>query len=175
MRKDLASRQAAMRMRQADIGQESPKKYNQRNFKKTNIQPISIVNNPSTQKVQAKPITINRKSEHLDVTPVQETLLVPESPYTELCLPQTMALAQQSKKLLYPLLRPFPKSWSFPDKVLVMLAPSFLQDVRSYYSNDGLSMVGMFESNQIEYFDKLLLRDLTKLLTNIKQYNSGRA
>jgi hypothetical protein len=63
-------------------------------------------------------------------------LNINEALYSELCLPETMKIAEQAKRLLWPLLRQFPKYWSFPDKVLVMLAPTFIQDVANYYYNN---------------------------------------
>ena len=112
-------------------------------------------------------------SQNLTTKPTM--MLRQECSYTESCIPQTIKIAEQSKNLLYSLIRYLPKVWSFADKVLVFLVPDFRADVRRYYLNDGQNMVNIFDSNQIEELDKLLAQNLTEVLNIVRQKNKKAA
>jgi hypothetical protein len=94
----------------------------------------------------------------------QSNLITQETTYAENCLPLTIELAKQYKRILSPKLKKFPKSWPFGDKVLVLLVPSLLNDVINYHSKDGPSMSAMFEEHLLEHFDKDLKRMLYDIL-----------
>ncbi|MBK8467029.1 MAG: hypothetical protein IPL32_14505 [Chloracidobacterium sp.] len=110
----------------------------------------------------------------LTITTVQKTILVQktslrvEKHFTESCLPKTKAIGFESSELLLPLLRSYPSSWSFIDKVVVMLVPDCLQHVEEYYANEGKRMEEMYPSSQIQYIDQLLARDLCKKIEDLK-------
>ena len=110
----------------------------------------------------------------LSITTVQKTVLVQktslrvEKYFTETCLPKTKEVAFNSSELLLPLVRSYPSLWSFIDKIVVMLAPKFQEEVEAYYANEGECMEKMFRLSQIEYLDQLLARDLSEKIENIK-------
>ncbi|MCI0486951.1 MAG: hypothetical protein L0229_10160 [Blastocatellia bacterium] len=174
MRKDLKLKQAAMRKRWRKPRRNEQVAYNKARVEKADKYSTSKTLIPATPHTSIKsPSRHSKKTDH-SLSIGHEVLLLNESPYAESCLPQTMKMAEQSKRLLSRLLRQFPKKWPFADKVLALLAPSFLEDIRDYYSNNGQGMMRMFEGHQLEYLDNLLVRDLTKLLKNIKEYSSSR-
>lgn len=102
---------------------------------------------------------------------VQKTTLRLEKYFTETCLPRTKEIAFGSSDVLLPLVRSYPSLWSFIDKVVVMLAPKFREEVEAYYANEGASMEEMFKLSQIQYLDELLARDLSEKIDDIR---SGR-
>ena len=99
---------------------------------------------------------------------VQKTTLRVEKYFTETCLPRTKEIAFNSSEVLLPLVRSYPVLWSFIDKVVVMLAPKFREEVEAYYANEGECMEKMFKISQIEYLDQLLARDLSEKIEEIR-------
>lgn len=110
----------------------------------------------------------------LTLRTVQRTVLVQklalrlEKYFTESCLPKTKEVAFNSSELLLPLVRSYPSSWSFVDKLFVMLAPKFREDVEQYYAHGGECLEDMFKLSQIQYLDQLLARDLSKKIEEMK-------
>ena len=102
------------------------------------------------------------------ITIVQKTTLRQDAPFAESCLPKTMKIALDSRELILPLLCALPSSWSFIDKVFVMLAAVFREDVAKHYANKGQCMAKMYHCLQIERFDKILARDLLEKIENMK-------
>lgn len=100
---------------------------------------------------------------------VQKTTLRVEKYFTETCLPRTKDIAFNSSDLLLPLVRSYPSSWSFIDKVVVMLGPEFRKEVEAYYANEGECMEELFKPSQIQYLDQLLARDLSKVIEDIRK------
>jgi hypothetical protein len=107
------------------------------------------------------------------ITIVQKTILRQETPFAESCLPRTMKIALESRELLLPLLRSYPSSWSFIDKIFVMLASVFREDVAKFYANKELCMAKIYSSMQIERFDKILARDLLEKIEALKLKNKS--
>jgi hypothetical protein len=102
--------------------------------RKSILKPLLNRNNSKSTNQEASGIfglraTISAKQ---TITTTQTAMLKQEFSFMESCLPKTMSIAEPSEKLLFPLLRYFPKVWSFADKVLVLLAPNFRADVRKY-------------------------------------------
>ena len=146
---------------------------------------------PSTGASPAKIVTAARKANQssgsygsrgnrgptLDLTTIQKTVLVQKTTlrveryFTETCLPKTKDIAFNSSEVLLPLVRSYPNSWSFIDKVVVMLAPKFREEVEAYYANEGECLEEMFKLSQIEYLDQLLARDLAEKIEGIR--NAG--
>jgi hypothetical protein len=107
------------------------------------------------------------------ITIVQKTTLRQEAPFAESCLPKTMKIAIESRELLFPLLSSFPSSWSFIDKVFVMLTPFFEGNVIKFYAKKGLCMAEICNSKQIEGFDKILSQVLLEKIETIKLENNS--
>jgi len=105
------------------------------------------------------------------ITIVQKIALRQEAPFAESCLPKTMKIALDSREFVLPLLRSYPNSWSFIDKVFVMLAPIFREDIAKHYAKDGQSMVEIYHCLQIECFDKLISQLLLEKIEAIKLQN----
>ncbi len=105
------------------------------------------------------------------ITIVQKTTLRQEAPFAESCFPKTMKIAFDSRELLFPLLSSYPSSWSFIDKVFVMLTPLFEGNVIKFYANKGVCMAEIYSSAKIERFDKLLSQHLLEKIETIKLEN----
>jgi hypothetical protein len=101
------------------------------------------------------------------LTLAQKQSLRLEKYFTETCLPRTKTIAFDSCELLLPLVRTYPSSWSFVDKVVVMLAPGLREEVEKYYANEGKCMDEIYLLSQIEYLDQLLARDLKAKLKTL--------
>lgn len=135
---------------------------------------IKSVSNSSNSKSTNQEVSANIElrttiSTKQTITTTQTAMLKQEFSFMESCLPKMMSVAEPSEKLLFPFLRPFPKVWSFADKVLVLLAPNFRGDVRKYYLGAGKSMLKMLKKSQVASLDNSLAQDLTLLLEAIKQ------
>ena len=100
---------------------------------------------------------------------VQKQILRLEKYFSETCLPKTKAIAFNSSELLLPLVREYPTSWAFVDKIVVLLAPGLRVEVEKYYALEGECMEVLYKRSQIEYLDELLARDLTGLVEKIGQ------
>ena len=102
------------------------------------------------------------------ITIVPKTTLRQEAPFAESCLPKTMKIAIEFRELLFPLLSSYPSSWSFIDKVFVMLTPAFEADVTKFYANKGLCMAKIYTKAHLERFDELLTKHLLEKIETIK-------
>lgn len=107
------------------------------------------------------------------ITIFQKTTLRQETPFAESCLPKTMKIAIDSRELLFPLLTSYPSSWSFIDKVFIMLTPFFEGNVIKFYARKGLCMAEICSEVQIEGFDKILSQLLLEKIEIIKLENNS--
>ena len=88
-------------------------------------------------------------------------------PYGGSCLPLTMELARLARTVLQPTLAATPQTWTFEDRVLVMLAPSLRTDVEGFHAGTAQAMTDAFELHQVEHLDRTLLEQLLALLTRL--------
>jgi len=77
--------------------------------------------------------------------------------------------AEQSRVRIDREIRHLPRGWPFQDKVLVWLAPTFLEDVRHFHRNDGPSIAGIFKEHQLEHLDRDLAKQLSERLQNLSR------
>jgi len=87
-----------------------------------------------------------------------------ESSFVESCLPKTMALAEKHKDSILndPMMRNH--NWSFSDRVLVWLLPSYHAVVNQYYQENGRQMLAQLGTQDIEKIDSATLRILANKL-----------
>lgn len=102
------------------------------------------------------------------ITISQKTVHRQEAPFAESCLPKTMKIAIDSRDLLFPLLKSYPSSWSFIDKIFALVAPVFEKDIENFYKNKGNCMAEMFSNLQVERFDKIVSQNLSEKIEAIK-------
>jgi hypothetical protein len=89
---------------------------------------------------------------------VPHTFLAPQRrPFSGRCLPLTVELAQGLKDDLLGELGSANAAWCFDDRLLAWLHPSFEATVRRYYSEAGTTLEAMFDAQQCQRLDQLLL------------------
>lgn len=88
-------------------------------------------------------------------------------PYSASCLPLTMELAHIARTALQPALADTPRSWTFEDRVLVLLAPSLRTDVEGFHAGTARAMEDAFEPHQVEHLDRSFLEQLLELVTRL--------
>jgi hypothetical protein len=162
--KHLKMKQAEMRRR---WGNKEQREVNEQD-------PVKSPNND-------KPVTTRRMEMPKRSTPAQSqnqsfqaAFLSQEPSYAETCLPLTAALAEQYERVLSTRIDKLPNSWPFVDKVLVLLEPSFEDDVARYRSEDGPDMSVMFKEHQLEHLDRDLTRTLSEFLEAATQREQSR-
>ena len=77
-----------------------------------------------------------------------------ERSFTESCLPELVFLATKNKVALRESLANLPRQWPFADKVLVVVFPTFRDEVEAFHAGNGKSMTDMFETHQIASIDR---------------------
>ena len=153
MRKHLAAKQAEMRKRMTE-----PYPSGSRKRKKKEIRYFSFKAETKLDPLKSKPkIPIKANSMLLANLTVPSVLLMNEKQFAESCLPNTMRKAKGLSLLLSNILDYFPKKWTYLDKVLVYVAPSFRDEVEAYYDKDGPSMKELYDDDKLERFDFLLV------------------
>src|SRR5262245_20706932 len=90
-----------------------------------------------------------------------------EVKYAESCLPITMHVAEKASRILLKQLRNFPKTWAYEDKILVILLPNLVADVKKFYDGAGPRMDEMFQLHQLKHFDDVLSLNLAKLIESL--------
>jgi hypothetical protein len=95
-----------------------------------------------------------------------------ESAYSESCLPRTMELAMQTKRLISAELRGINRKWAFEDRVLVWVAEYWSKDVEEYYRAGTRTMAEQFSPHQIEHFDEAYRQVLGERLKEIESSSS---
>lgn len=91
-----------------------------------------------------------------------------ELAYSESCLPGTMELAIQAKRLILAELREINRKWAFADRVLVWLGQYWSTDVEEYYRAGTKTMAEQFLPHQIEHFDQVYRQMLGERLKEIR-------
>jgi hypothetical protein len=102
---------------------------------------------------------------------VQQQILRQERSFSDVCVPELMALATQNKYSVSVLIRDLPQQWRLSDKVLVAVFPSFRKDVETFYAGKGKCMTEMFEPHQLLSIDNGAR--LTLLLKLADQYQKS--
>jgi hypothetical protein len=82
-----------------------------------------------------------------------QQLLKQESSFSDVCVPEMIALAKRNKHSIALLVQDLPRRWQFSDRVLVAVFPSFRADVEAFYAGNGKSMTDMFEPHQLTSID----------------------
>ena len=96
---------------------------------------------------------------------VKQTLVAQQRcPFSQSCLPLTVELAKGLKDDILGELGSANATWSFDDRLLAWLHPSFEAKVRAYYSGDGTALDSMFDAHQCQRLDQLLLGVLIQRL-----------
>ena len=83
------------------------------------------------------------------------------------CLPLTMELAHLARNALLPSLVATPRTWSFEDRVLVLLAPSMRTDVEGFVGGTTASMADSFEPHQLEHLAQSFMEQLLALVARL--------
>src|SRR5215216_5183951 len=147
MPKYLEMRQAEMRNRYAKSSNRNLGKTKAKGKPTTARQPMSRTTEPTRMRTTtstAQPKGSGLRLElDLQYQVCLESSIVQERTYSEYYLPLTMKVALQSKDILMPELRQFPIGWPFEDKVLVRIAPTFREDVRSFHRGVGSNICGI--------------------------------
>ena len=108
-----------------------------------------------------------------DVNIVQRLLLLQEKSFGGTCLPKTMHLANSIKDSLS-LCKPYlnlPGEWSFEDKVLVLICPTFKRLIDLYYEGKILQMEETYPGNELITIDEILYHTLSKMPKRFKICN----
>src|SRR6516162_3400628 len=84
---------------------------------------------------------------------VPQQLLKQKSSFSDVCVPEMMALAKQNKHSVALLAQDLPRQWQFSDRVLVAVFPTFREDVEAFYTGKGKSTTDMFEPHQLDSID----------------------
>src|SRR3990172_11182432 len=90
-----------------------------------------------------------------------------EASFTRSCMPETQGYAEDNISLLEPLLAKMDPRWSFSDKVLVFVFPSFEKEVTECYDGDGRPMLNLLQPHQVDSIDhaaKRVLKDKLRCL-----------
>ena len=88
--------------------------------------------------------------------------------FSRSCLPLTMVLADQYKKDILPILDEKTKTIPFHDRVLFLLMPSMEHEIVMFYADQGSSLEGLFDKNEIQGFDKELRDQLNGFINHIR-------
>lgn len=162
MSKDLEVRQSAMRKRWIKSSGDHSAPSKQEN--KTRSPEPTDSPAPTNDTVKSEKVDIgSRLDMQLEYRVCTEKQLSQDRSFSESYLPLTMGIAEQSRELLSPRLDEFPTGWCFQDRVLVWLAPTFREDVREFYRDNGPDIAAIFKQHHLEHLDK----DLAKRLCDV--------
>jgi hypothetical protein len=103
--------------------------------------------------------------------PYRTVLKMEPDAFGDCCLPHAMEFARAARTKIEPQLHNIPEEWPFEDRVLVWLWPNLQKDVKAFHEQNGKKMDQIFQSQHLEHFDEILLRDL---LIKVPAYRSGR-
>ena len=87
-----------------------------------------------------------------------------QNSFSKSSLPKTMRTANLYRRGICKQTLDYPKKWSFEDKVLVWLFPSFKNKCEDFYNNNGPKFDENLNKYQLEHIDKDLYEILNKKL-----------
>src|ERR1044072_1624591 len=163
MNKHLAAKQAEMRKRMAEQYPNGVQKK-----KKKEIRYFSFKEEIKSDPPKLK-APINSHSASAISLAAPSMLVINERSFSESCLSKMGIVARGTVRLFSWPLRELPEKWSFLDKLLVFLEPSFKDDVGKFYDNDGPSMTDIYNANQLDRLDKMLAEHLQMKLDILKR------
>jgi hypothetical protein len=106
--------------------------------------------------------------ESTSLTPALQVAAQQVMAFDHNALPLLIELARFTKGVLKSELSHLPKQWCYEDRVLALLAPSLVADIRKYYQSGGPNLANMFERHQLAHMDRDLVVDLGVRLEHLQ-------